>query len=470
MNRGLRHVAWGFAACFILLSLGLAYWQVIAAENLQKNPANQRLVRLEERVLRGGILDRNGEVLAQSISESGKKRRVYPRGEIMEPLLGYATLQHGSAGLEGSLADWLLGMKNPTFLQAVTQFLELSRQGDDVILTIDTALQQAAYDALKGKTGAAVIINPKNGEVLALVSQPSFNPEEIEVSWDKIAAQPGSPLVNRALALYPPGSVMKVVTSLALLRSGVSTTELYECTGSILVNGQTVSDNGVHGPVNYKMALAKSCNSYFAASALKAGDQSFLTAVKAFGFGQDIPLELAVPPSTIINNQLDPKRLDPNLLAASSFGQGQVLISPLHMALISAAIANDGIMMVPHLVQQVKDAKDKVLYQAPVKAWLTVLTSQEAETITEAMVAAVTSGTAARGALPYVQVAAKTGSAEPGGNAATHAWYIAFAPADDPQIALAVIIENGGSGGEAAAPIARNLIDKALSRKVGNNK
>jgi peptidoglycan glycosyltransferase len=470
MNRGLRQVALGFAACFILLSLGLVYWQVIAAEALQKNPANQRLVRLEERVLRGGIFDRNGEVLAQTITESGKRIRVYPRGEMLEPLLGYATLQHGSAGLEGSLADWLLGLKNPTLGQAVARFLELSRRGDDVILTIDTAVQQAAYEALQGKTGAIVALDPKTGEVLAMVSQPSADPAEITGNWNEVAGRPGSPLVNRALSLYPPGSVMKVVTSLAVLQAGVSAEELYECKGSVIVNGQTVADNTVHGLVDYKTALAKSCNTYFAASAGRAGDQGFLAAAKAFGFGQTIPLELAVPTSTIINNEPDPKRLDPNLLAASAFGQGQVLTSPLHMALIAAAVANDGIIMVPHLVQRVRDSKENLLYQARVEPWLTALSAQEAETITEAMVTAVTSGTAVRGALPHVQVAAKTGSAEPGGDLLTHAWYIAFAPADDPQIAVAVIVENGGPGGEVAAPLARDLIDKALSRKVGNNK
>ena len=470
MNRGLRQVALGFAACFILLSLGLVYWQVIAAEALQKNPANQRLVRLEERVLRGGIFDRNGEVLAQTITESGKKIRIYPQGEMLEPLLGYATLQHGSAGLEGSLADWLLGLKNPTLGQAAAHFLELSRRGDDVILTIDTAVQQAAYEALKGKTGAIVALDPKTGEVLAMVSQPSSDPAEITGNWSEVAGRPGSPLVNRALSLYPPGSVMKVVTSLAVLRSGVSTEELYDCKGSVIVNGQTVVDSSTHGLVNFKTALAKSCNTYFATSAVRAGDQGFLAAAKAFGFGQTIPLELAVPPSTIVNNEPDPRRLDPNLLAASAFGQGQVLTSPLHMALIAAAIANDGIIMVPHLVQRVRDPKENLLYQAQVKPWLTALSAQEAETITEAMVTAVTSGTAVRGALPHVQVAAKTGSAEPGGNLMTHAWYIAFAPADDPQIAVAVIVENGGPGGEVAAPLARDLIDKALSRKVGNNK
>ncbi|MHB8124231.1 MAG: peptidoglycan D,D-transpeptidase FtsI family protein [Desulfitobacteriaceae bacterium] len=470
MNRGLRQVALGFAISFFLLSLGLVYWQVVEADTLQENPTNRRLIRLEERVLRGGIFDRNGEVLAQTTNNSGTRLRVYPKGEMFEPLIGYATLLHGSAGLEGSLADWLLGLKSPTPIQEIQQSLELPRQGNDIVLTLDRSLQQAAYEGLKGKTGAAVVLNPKTGEVLALVSQPSFDPNDLDRNWKEIISRSKSPLANHALSLFPPGSTMKVVTSLALLRSGLNTTDLYECTGSIKINGQVISDDKVHGWVNFNTALAESCNTYFATLAIRAGDQSFLAVTKAFGFGQTIPFELPIPRSSIINKELDPKRLDINVLTASAFGQGQVLTSPMHMALIAAGIANHGVIMAPHLVQRVLDSNQSLLYQAESKPWLTALSAEEAGKITSAMITAVNSGTAVQGALPNVQVAAKTGSAEPGGNMATHAWYIAFAPADDPQIAVAILVENGGFGGEIAAPIARDLIDKALRQKVGDNK
>ncbi|MFZ3102928.1 MAG: penicillin-binding transpeptidase domain-containing protein [Desulfitobacteriaceae bacterium] len=470
MNRGLRQVALGFAISFFVLSLGLVYWQVVEADMLQENPTNRRLIRLEERVLRGGIFDRNGEVLAQTTNNSGKRLRVYPKGELVEPLIGYATLQHGSAGLEGSLADWLMGLKNSTPMQEIQQSLELPRQGDDIVLTLDGALQQVAYQGLKGKTGAAVVLNPKTGEVLALVSQPSFDPNGLDRNWQEIASRPKSPLVNHALALFAPGSIMKVVTSLALLRSGLNTTDLYECTGSTKINGQIIPDDQVHGWVNYNTALAESCNTYFATFAMRAGDLSFLAATKAFGFGQTIPFELPIPRSSIINKELDPRRLDVNLLTASAFGQGQVLTSPLHMALIAAGIANHGVIMAPHIVQRVLDSNQRLVYQAQPKPWLTALSAEEAGKITSAMVTAVNSGTAVQGALLGVQVAAKTGSAEPGGNLRTHAWYIAFAPAEDPQIAVAILVENGGIGGEIAAPIARDLIEKALLQKAGDKK
>ncbi|HWQ72819.1 MAG TPA: penicillin-binding transpeptidase domain-containing protein [Desulfitobacteriaceae bacterium] len=470
MNRGLRQVAVGFALCFFLLSLGLVYWQVIESDSLLENPTNRRLIRMEERVLRGGIFDRNGEVLAQTTTNSGKRLRVYPKGEMMEPLLGYATLMHGSAGLEGSLSDWLLGLKNASPIQIIQQALALPRQGDDVVLTIDGSLQQAAYEGLKGKTGSAVAVNPKTGEVLALVSQPSFNPEDLDNNWQEIVARPNSPLVNHAFSLFPPGSTMKVVTSLAIIRSGLNTTDLYECTGSTIINGQEINDDRVHGWVNFNTALADSCNTYFATYAMQAGDQNFLAATRAFGFGQIIPFELPVPKSSILNQEPNPKQLDTNFLSASAFGQGQVLTSPMHMALIAAGIANNGVIMTPHLVQRVLDSEQNLLYVFPNKPWLTALSSEEAAKIKSAMITAVNSGTAYQSALADVQVAAKTGTAEPGTNMGTHAWFIAFAPAEDPQIAVAVLVENGGIGGGVAAPIARDLIDKALSRKVGDNK
>ncbi len=196
----------------------------------------------------------------------------------------------------------------------------------------------------------------------------------------------------------------------------------------------------------------------------------FLAATRAFGFGQIIPFELPVPKSSILNQEPNPKQLDTNFLSASAFGQGQVLTSPMHMALIAAGIANNGVIMTPHLVQRVLDSEQNLLYVFPNKPWLTALSSEEAAKIKSAMITAVNSGTAYQSALADVQVAAKTGTAEPGTNMGTHAWFIAFAPAEDPQIAVAVLVENGGIGGGVAAPIARDLIDKALSRKVGDNK
>ncbi len=468
--RGVRRVALGMAFSFFILSLGLVYWQVIQADTLLKDKANRRLILMENRVTRGGIFDRNGEIIAQTQTTNGKKERVYPKGEMFEPLLGYSTVKLASSGLEGNLADWLVGVKKATPTQAVQQLFALPRQGNDVVLTLDSRLQSIAYNALKGKMGAVVALDPRTGEVLALVSQPSFNPNKLEANWaDIISRETDRPLEHRYFSLFPPGSTMKVVTSAAILRSGINTTDLYDCKGSTVINGQVISEQNdkAHGWVNYNMALANSCNTYFATFGVQAGDKNFLTAAERFGFGQKIPFELNIPMSSISKGTDIPTKLTTNLLAASTFGQGEVLVSPFHMALITAGIANQGVIMTPHLVERVLDPTQNVIFQQKPEPWLTALSKEEALKITSGMVTAVIDGTAAPGAIPNVQVAAKTGSAEPGGNVPTHGWYIAFAPAEAPRIAIAVIVEHGGTGGGAAAPIARQILQAALSQKEG---
>lgn len=472
MKKGLKYIALGFSISFIFLSFGLVYWQVVRSDALLQNPANRRLILMEERVVRGGIFDRNGEILAQTQITDDKKTRVYPKGEVLEPLLGYATLQHGSAGMEAAFGDWLLGIKDATAEQEIKKLFQLPRKGNDVVLTLDYRLQKVAYEGLKDKSGTAVALNPKTGEVLALVSQPGFDPNALDQNWGELSKKPGSPFLNRAFALYPPGSTMKVITSAAILRSGVNTGDLYNCTGSTVINGQVIPEQNdkAHGWVNYDTALADSCNTYFANFGVQSGDQQFLKAVKDFGFGQTIPFELSVPPSQITNQSPVPKQLNTNLLAASSFGQGEVLVSPFHMALVTAGIANHGVMMTPHIVGQVMDDQQNVLYKTNPQPWLTALSTEEADKIKSAMITAVNEGTASPGGIAGIQVAAKTGSAEPGGNNKTHGWYIAFAPADNPQIAVAVMVEYGGTGGGAAAPIARAMIETALSQKAGESK
>lgn len=468
MMKGLQRVALGMGVSFFILSLGLVYWQVVQEGSLLKNPSNPRLALLESRVQKGKIFDRNGKVLAESKVVGGKTVRVYPEGQIDEPLLGYTTLQHGSAGLDAALEDWLLGTKAPTPTQEWKQLFEMPRQGDNVVLTLDSKIQQLAYDGLKGKKGAAVAIDPRSGQVLALVSQPSFDPNTLDKNWGEISRPGSTDLFNNSFALFPPGSIMKVVTSKALFSAGIDTAKLFDDKGTTVINGQTISDENTSGNgwINYNLALAYSSNVYFATQTVNAGQKDFLAAVKAYGFGQKIPFILPVPNSRITNEKEVPDQLETNLLAASAYGQGQVLTSPFHMALITAGIADHGTIMTPYIVDNVLDPKQNVIYKAQPKPWLTPLSQAEADKITSAMVTAVNVGTAAPGALPNVQVAAKTGSAQPGKNVQTHAWYIAFAPAENPQIAVAVLVENGGAGGEAAAPIAKQIIKEALAENL----
>jgi len=466
---GIRKIAKIIVFSFIFLSMGLVYWQVVNADTMLDNPANRRAVYLEKRITRGGIYDRSGVVLAQTQTNGSTKVRVYPQGEMFEPLLGYTNVQYGSSGLEATQAGTLLGMNDTSVLRKIQNAFDLEHRGDDLILTLDSRLQEAAYRELKGKTGAVVALDPRNGDVLALVSQPGFDANKLNEEWDKIRNKEGSPFLNHAFSLFPPGSIMKVVTSAALFHAGLDTTELYDCEGSTVINGQTIMEQNekAHGWVNYDLALAYSCNTYFAVHGIMAGEQNFLNAVSAFGFGRQIPFELNIPISSITKSQSMPQTLDINLFAASTFGQGEVMVSPFHVALVAAGVANKGKIMVPHLIDRVIDSKQNIVYEKKPEVWLNPLTEDDAEKVKSAMILAVNKGTASPGAIDGVQIAAKTGSAEPGGNQKTHAWYIAFAPAENPQIAVAVLVEHGGTGGGAAAPIAKAVIEKALGMKEG---
>lgn len=469
MMSGIRKIALILVFSFVFLSTGLVYWQVVNADTMLDNPANRRAVFLEKRIHRGGIYDRNGVILAQTKQIGNDKVREYPQGEMFEPLLGYATIQYGSAGLEATQAENLLGMNDPSVLRKIQNMFELERTGDDLILTLDSVLQEVAYKALKGKAGAVVAIDPRNGDVLTLVSQPSFDGNTIEQNWDKIIGKTGSPLLNHAFSQFPPGSIMKVVTSAALFHGGLDTTDLYNCQGSTVINGQTILEQNdkAHGWVNYDLALAYSCNTYFAEHGIKSGIDSFLQVASDFGFGKEIPFELYVPISSITREKSVPDTLNLNLFAASTFGQGQVMVSPFHVALITAGVANKGKIMVPHIIDRVMDSKQNSIYESKPEVWLTPLNEHEAEKVKSGMILAVNQGTGSQGALPGIQIAAKTGSAEPGGSQSTHAWYIAFAPAEEPEIAVAVLVEHGGTGGSAAAPIARAVIEKALEMREG---
>lgn len=466
---GIRRIAMIIVFSFVFLSTGLVYWQVINADTLLDHPANRRAVFMEKRIDRGGIYDRNGVMLAHTVKDEQGKTREYPQKEMFQPLLGYATVQYGSAGLEATQAEALLGMYDKSILRKVQNTFELQRPGNDLILTLDLSLQEVAYEKLKGKAGAVVALDPRNGDVLVLVSQPSYDANKINEDWDKIINKAGSPLLNHAFSLFPPGSIMKVVTSKALFSSGLDTTDLYQCQGYTVINGQTIKEQNdkAHGWVNFDLALAYSCNTYFAEHGIKANEDNFLHAVSDFGFGQEIPFDIHVPISRITRDKEVPESLNLNLFAASTFGQGQVMVSPFHIALITAGVANNGKIMVPHLIDSVLDSKQNKIYKSKPEVWLTPLNEYEAEKIKSAMVLAVNQGTASPGSLPWVQIAAKTGSAEPGGNQDTHAWYIAFAPAEEPEIAVAVLVEHGGTGGGAAAPIAKAVIEKALEKKEG---
>ncbi|MCL1918173.1 MAG: penicillin-binding transpeptidase domain-containing protein [Peptococcaceae bacterium] len=473
--RTTRQVAIILALSFLFVSGGLVFWQVVKADELSTYTGNSRLTLYGQNVLRGGIFDRSGKVLAMSkeAEEPGSQKyvRSYPTGDMCEPWLGYSSKVYGSSGVEKAREKTLLGLTGGSWLDMLKREFSEEKKGYDIVLTLDADLQKVAVEAMEGRVGSAVVLDPKTGEVLALVSSPRFDPNALEENWESIIGGNNSPMSNHAFSRFPPGSVMKIVSSMVLFQGGVDTGELYHCTGSTVINGQTISEqNGnAHGWVNYDMALAYSCNTYFAERGIQAGDDAFKKAVSGFGFGDRIPFDLSLEKSAISNSSAVGDNMDVNLKASSLFGQGQVLISPFHMALIVAAVANEGTMMSPYLVQRVLGPDQNMIEEAEPKVWRQPLSAAQAAKIKNGMIEAVRDpqGTAGLGMIPGVTVAAKTGSAEPGGSGQTHAWYAAFAPADDPRVAVVVLVENGGAGGKVAAPVATKIIQEALTKKGG---
>ena len=328
-------------------------------------------------------------------------------------------------------------------------------RGNDLYLTIDNRLQQRAWDLLSPYTGAAVVLNPQTGEILALVSTPSFDPNQqsLESQWDKTSTDPGRPLLDRATqGLYPPGSTMKIVTaSIGLTKDPGLLKETYDCTGEITIQ--------VHGVVDLNSALAVSCDTYFAHLGLDIGTDDFTKGLESFGWGEPLTFDLPVSQVPLYQKSLQ----DPNGLAESAIGQGRILATPLYMALVDGAIGNGGVMMQPYLVQQIRDPDRGVVWTAKPRVMRRVTSPQVADQVKQAMVGVVNSGTGTVANIPGLEVAGKTGSAEnPGG--APHSWFVAFAPASNPQVAVCVMVEHGGEGSQVAGPIARQLLQLALTQ------
>lgn len=449
------------AGCFLLLFLYLVYIVVDRGKSLSQSSANLRPWLVENRVVRGGIYARGGEALAESTGTGDNQRRSYPFGPLYAQLVGYNSRRLGKTGLEKAYDAELLGLEGSWMQGLEVRWGGTGLRGNNLYLTVDHPLQQRAMELLAPYKGAAVVLDPRTGAVLALASSPSFDPNQVESQWGAIRDDPGRPLLDRAIqGLYPPGSTMKIVTaSLGLARYPGLGAESYNCTGQIAVQGRVLKCPQAHGTVDLNSALAVSCNCYFATLGLRLGAGDFSRGLAGFGWGENLAFDL--PLSQI---PFDPKSFrDPNGLADASIGQGKILVSPLYMAMIAGAIGNGGAMMQPYLVQEIRSPGGAVLWEARPQLLRRVVSPQVASQVQEAMVGVVDSGTGTAAYIPGVEVAGKTGSAEvPDGP--PHAWFVAFAPARNPTVAVCVVVEHGGEGGRTAAPIARELIRLALTQ------
>ena len=438
-------------AGFGVIALGLGYWQV-ARTDLARDPrvAGERLNLKAARVERGRLLDRNGGVLAETVISPGGPVRQYSDPSAVH-VLGFNSPRFGAMGAEAVAADQLTGRTAASLADSFRDLLHEPRSGSDVRVTIDERLQQVAAQSMGTVPCAAIALDPRTGEILALVSNPTFNPNFGEEEWNRLRGDARSPLLNRATqGLYTPGSTFKTVTLAAAVEAGlVKPDDPATCPSQVLIEGTKVTSNneppGKH-TTTVAQAYAYSCNTFFAQLGVRVGETRFRAMAEAMGLTTAPPFELQTIAGRL--NSDTAFLSSSGGLAASAYGQGQLQMSPLGLALATASIANGGGVPRPRL-----------MLDGTPTAWRIAMSASTARLMTQMMVLGTTDGWAATAAIPGVAVAAKTGSAEVAPGESSDALFIAFAPAGAPTIAVVVVKERGGAGSTQAGPVARAVID-----------
>jgi peptidoglycan glycosyltransferase len=480
IGRGIARTGLILSVLFGLIAVGAGYWQVVRASELSRAADNPLVIAAARDVVRGTIVDRSGAILASNrYDANGEPYRVYA-DRSLAPLIGYASPVYGTAGLERADNAELTGLgSNNSLEDLLYKLAPQRRQGDDLTLSLSLKLQEAAVKALGAYRGAVVMLDPRTGRVLAMASTPVFdasaiaNPITAQAAFARTSAAAGQPFLNRAtMGRYVPGSVFKIVTSIAALGSGaINASTSYpqqpaaEQTG-LLVSGFRIHD-GHHDftgsqVLDYDQAIEVSCNIYFALTGLRTGGAALADWADRLGFGAPIPFDLPTATSQVTNGggSFGGGFSDDVELANAAYGQAETLVTPLQMALVAASVANGGVLMKPELVTGISGpAGNETIGPA---ALGTVMTPAVAGTIGNAMELAVESDWGriftTGAAIPGILTAGKTGTAEIGGSAEPNSWFIGYAPADNPEVAIAVIVEQGGHGSAQAAPIAGSLM------------
>ncbi|MGN6741974.1 MAG: peptidoglycan D,D-transpeptidase FtsI family protein [Amnibacterium sp.] len=486
MNRELKRVSALIVVMFVALFTASSIIQVFQADALNADARNARARADEYKIQRGQILTADGKAIVVSKKESADEyqfQREYLDPKLYAAVTGYYPVDGEPTGIEGALDSRLAGTRSNQLFDRLQNIVTgQDPKGDSVELTIDPKVQKAAYDALGSQRGAVVALDPKTGAVLALVSKPSFDPNLIAAhgssslkAYDKLLNESPSPLVNRAIGgnLNPPGSTFKLVVSSAALESGKYTeSSEFPSPTSLTLPGTSLvihnSDGEVCGTgpkATLKLALSLSCNIPFAELGDQLGQQAILDQATKYGFGKPLSIPLKVTPSVYPTEPLDKAQL-----AQTAFGQYEDRVTPMQMAMISAAIGNDGVLMKPNLVKRVLSPSLDTVKQMTPQQLSQPVSPKTANDVTDMMVSSVATGAATNGRIDGVEVAGKTGTAQNGANDPYTLWFTGFAPAKDPKVAVAVVIENGGGLGQTgygnlvAAPIAKKVMEAVLNK------
>jgi peptidoglycan glycosyltransferase len=483
MNRELKRVSLIVTAMFLALFISSTNLQVLSANSLADDPRNVRAIYDGYQTKRGALL-----VDSQPIAESTAAADAFHynrkySSNIYSSITGFYSYYQGATGLESSANDYLSGKNSAQFFEQLNSLFSGNPvSGASIELTIDPKIQKVAYEAMGNKTGAVVAIEPSTGNILAMVSTPGFDANKLSVhsgakaqnNYRQLLGSAGDPLINKAIggSLYTPGSVFKLVVAAAALESGqyTVTSELpnprsYTLPGtSTKIHNSGNSNCGGTATVSLLNALRLSCNIPFAELGVALGQETIRNMAKAFGFGKSMRIPTVATASTY------PENMDDAQTALSAFGQFDVRVTPLQMAMITAAIANGGKEMNPNLIENVQSSNLALLSQTTPSEFGTPISKSTADGLKQMMIAAVASGVSTNGAVKGTVVAGKTGTAQNGNNAPYTLWFAGFAPAENPQVAVVVMVADGGglgqggSGNLLAAPVARKVIKAVLNR------
>jgi len=461
MKRRLLNVAYGFIVIFLIIAAQEARVQLVQRTTILERPGDPR--RAQSMQYRGELID----AAANPLARSQGSRRVYDAGAALAQIVGYSSPIYGESGLEAALdsilAPRLSGSDDETSLASLFGRKQNSPRahGGQVVLTLRRDIAQVVDQALpQGVRGAAIVLDPRTGALLAVVNRPTFDPNSLTADWNKLRVRSDAPLLDRSLdGLYPPGSTFKMVTASAALDSGAFTLDdHFEDPGHFDIGGFSLhnAEKEVTGYQSFTGAFALSSNVDFAQIGVRLGVDTFYEYLHRYHLGEDVGLAVPVskdelPPSATVSD---------SELAQMAFGQAGLAVTPLRMALVGATIANGGVLMRPTLVKEIRAPGRAPIRTAPVQ-WTRPISLQTADELRNMMIAVVKYGTGTAAKLPNVTIAGKTGTAtHPGG--LPDAWFVCFAPAQSPRLVVAVIIEDAGYGGVAAAPVARMIMARSL--------
>lgn len=460
----------------VLMLCYFVYFEAIGKKSVIERPQNNRTANMENSVIRGDIITSDNVVIATSTEgEGGNQIRVYPFDNLFSNIVGYSVLR--GAGLEASQQSKLLTSHVDMAQRVKNELLGIRSKGDTLVTTLDSDLQSYCYNQLGGRVGSIIVMEPKTGKLRAMVTAPNYNPNTVEEQWNELMSPDNDSgnLMNRgAQCTYPPGSTFKLLTLLEYIRENPDTWQdfHYTCTGTYVNGEYTVNchDKHVHGEVDIYAALSQSCNGAFDTMAMSLDKDKWQELAEDFGYnksiqdmaGEDVSLDFSFKKSSFSITEDDSTWARMQL----AIGQGTTGATPLLNLMDYCAVANGGVMMKPYVIDSYVDADGNPVSQEEPQRLQRVCTEEEAALLNEFLVKVITEGTASGAASSYCQVAGKTGSAQYTSAGDYHAWFCGYAPADDPQIAVCVMLEGGGSGGEMAAPLAGNIFNYYFGKTV----